>query len=422
MLRNILPASRVSPNMRIAVVCNDTRGGIQPYVALALGLQAAGHDVRAVAPIDLAPMFTSRGIPAATLTGGTADLQRVSREAAEKGIAATIQIAARRLPDFLATWTRETFDACHGVDLMTGGIGGMAVGLAVAEKLDIPFIETHLQPVGAPTTRYPGALLPGVPRWLGNAGRLASHHLSELAIWGPFRPVMASARKKILGLRGRPRPAAGPVFYAFSRHVVPVPDSDARPRHVTGYWNLAGEPGWQPSPQLHGFLSRPEPVVSIGFGSMASQDPAALTDLVTGAVRDAGVRAVVLSGWGGLSNVSSEDIFAASAMPHDWLFPRVAAIVHHGGAGTTGAALQAGVPSIVIPFTMDQPFWASRVRHLAVGPEPIPRARLTRRNLADALRAAVADDAMKRRASELGRLLRSENGVARAVSLFPASA
>jgi hypothetical protein len=295
----------------------------------------------------------------------------------------------------------------------------MVVGLSVAEKLGKPFIEAHLQPIGAPTDLYPGVLLAGVPRWLGGPGRRLSHHLTELAVWMPFRSAMNSAREKVLGLRGRPTAADGqPILYGFSRHVVPVPEDSARERHVTGYWFLPSAAS-APSPALESFLARGGTVVSIGFGSMASTDAASVTALVRDAVRSAGVRAVLLSGWGGLSApAASDDIFCADAVPHDWLFSRVTAVVHHGGAGTTGAALRAGVPAVVVPFTMDQPFWASRVAALNAGPPPIPRARLTTARLADALRRATTDEAIRASAAAIGAAIRAEDGVANAVAQF----
>ena len=406
--------------MRIAIVSNDTRGGIQPYVALGLGLRAAGHEVRAVAPSDLAAMFSEVGIPVAPLSGSIEAVLHASKGAAERGMIASMRLAGRELPTRIQAWTRETLEACEGVDVVTGGVGGMVVGLSVAEKLGKPFIETHLQPLGAPTDAYPGVLLPGVPRWLGGWGKRLSHRLTEMAVWMPFEGAMASAREKVLGLSGRPTAADGqPVLYGFSRHVVPVQPGGERPRHVTGYWTLPAGPTWSPPPALEAFLARGGPVVSLGFGSMASADPEALTALVLGAVRKAGVRAVLLAGWGGLTSLPDEsDVFSAEAVPHDWLFPRVAAVVHHGGAGTTGAALRAGVPAIVVPFTMDQPFWGSRVAALGVGPTPIPRKRLTEARLADALRQTLADEGMKARAAELGERIRAEDGIAAAVAHF----
>lgn len=408
--------------MRIAVVCNDTRGGIQPYVALALGLKRAGHDVRAVAPTDLASMFRQAGLPVAPLSGSIEEVLRNSDGAAERGALASMRLAARELPKIIHAWTKETLDACEGVDVVTGGIGGMVIGLSVAEKIGARFVETHLQPVGAPTAAYPGILLPGVPSWLGGWGRRLSHRLSESALWMSFRGPMTTARTKVLGLSGMPTAALGqPVLYGFSRHVVPLPTDSDRMRIATGYWVLPTPADWTAPPRLEAFLARSGPVVTLGFGSMASRDAEAVTRLVLGAIRRAGVRAVLVSGWGGLASVGdSDDVYFADSLPHEWLFPRVAAIVHHGGAGTTGTALRAGVPSIVVPFTMDQPFWGSRVEALGAGPKPIPRKQLTEVRLADALTRALNDAQMRTHAAAIGAALRAENGVDEAVAHFSA--
>jgi sterol 3beta-glucosyltransferase len=228
---------------------------------------------------------------------------------------------------------------------------------------------------------------------------------------------MAAARTQVLGLTGQPRPVGNlPAVYGFSRHVVPLSGAG---RHVTGYWTLPAGPAWTPPPALEAFLARGGPVASIGFGSMASSKPEHVTALALGAVRRAGVRAVLLSGWGGMASLPpNDDVFCADALPHDWLFPRMQAVVHHGGAGTTGAALQAGVPSIVVPFAADQPFWGMRVARLGVAPAPIPRKRLTEQNLADVLRRTIDDQPMAARANALGTLIRAEDGVAEAVRHF----
>lgn len=404
--------------MKIAVVSMDTRGGVQPYVALALGLSKAGHELRAIAPMDLAPMFERAGIATAALSASVEDIVR-STNATEKGALASIALSARELPKRIVTITREALAACEGVDVITGGIGGMVVARGVAEKIGARFIETHLQPVGASTDAYPGALFASVPSWMGSIGVRASHWLSEQAIWMPFEGAMRKARSEVLGLRGSAKKQnALPVLYGFSPKVVPVPASNEQRRIVTGYWFLPADAAWKPSAELDAFVNKGGPLVSIGFGSMSNEDPARITELVAGAVRSVGARAVLLSGWGGLSLRSEGDLFCADALPHDWLFARMNAVVHHGGAGTTGASLRSGAVSVVVPFTMDQPFWGSRVEALGVGPTPIPRKKLNRDNLSRALERALTDRAMQRRARELGEAIRSEDGVGNAVRVF----
>jgi sterol 3beta-glucosyltransferase len=406
--------------MRIALVSNDTRGGVQPYLALGLGLNRAGHDVRAVVPSDFAALFSNAGIPVSPLSGSTEAALRGSGGVTERGALETMRFAARELPRHLETWTRETLAACEGAELMTGGVGGMVVGLSVAERLGIPFVETHLQPIGARSSAYPGVMFPNTPPWLGPVGLRLSHHLSELVIWTPFKRVMQTMRKNVLGLTGKPGILTGhPVLYGFSPHIVNVPDTGPRARHTTGYWTLPTPADWTPPPELEAFLARGGPVAAVGFGSMSSADPKRVTELVSEALHKAGMRAVLLSGWGGLAEAGDQsDVFLADALPHDWLYPRVSAIVHHGGAGTAGAAFQSGAPSITVPFTMDQPFWGMRAAKLGTGPQPIARKRLTADNLAAALRQAVDDQGMIQRAAALGQLLRAEDGVGNAVEVF----
>lgn len=115
--------------------------------------------------------------------------------------------------------------------------------------------------------------------------------------------------------------------------------------------------------------------------------------------------------------VLADTVFRVDSIPHAWLFPRVAAVVHHGGAGTTAAGLRAGVPSIVIPFFGDQPFWGQRLAELGVGLAPIPRKQLTAERLADAIDRAVTDQSMRQRAADLGTKIRGEDGIAHAVAI-----
>ena len=210
------------------------------------------------------------------------------------------------------------------------------------------------------------------------------------------------------------------MLYGISPSVIrPPADWDAARVHLTGYWFLEPASGWQPPDALVRFLAAGSPPVYIGFGSMASRDPAATTDTVLQAVQRTGQRAILHRGWGGMH---AEDlpntVFMVDSVPHAWLFPRMAAVAHHGGAGTTAAGLASGVPSIGGPFHGDQPFWGQRVAELGAGPEPIPRRKLTVDRLARAIDAAVTDTAMRQRAAGLGARIRTEDGVACAVSLI----
>jgi sterol 3beta-glucosyltransferase len=190
---------------------------------------------------------------------------------------------------------------------------------------------------------------------------------------------------------------------------------------VTGYWWPAGPPGWQPPGPLVDFLGAGPPPVFVGFGSMTPNHER-LHEVVATAVKRAGVRAVVQSGWAGLGWAGQEragdDILVVGDLPHDWLFPRTAAVVHHAGAGTTGAGLRAGVPAVPVPVLVDQPFWADRLHHLGVAPQPLPLRELTAGTLTDALRSCLDRSAYRDRATELARRIRAEDGPAGVLSLI----
>jgi UDP:flavonoid glycosyltransferase YjiC (YdhE family) len=209
------------------------------------------------------------------------------------------------------------------------------------------------------------------------------------------------------------------MLYCYSPAVAPKPPDWSESAHVTGYWFLDHPLDWQPPADLLHFLeSGPSPIY-LGFGSMITRKPEETTRITLDALRQAGHRGVIATGWGALSQSDLPDeVFLIESVPHDWLFPRMAAVVHHGGAGTTGAGLRAGVPSIVVPFGGDQPFWARRVKALGAGPDPIPRKRLTADRLAHAIRIAVADEPMRKRATELGATIRAEDGVGNALKIF----
>jgi len=177
--------------------------------------------------------------------------------------------------------------------------------------------------------------------------------------------------------------------------------------------------GWQPPSALIDFLQSGSPPVYIGFGSMSNRNPEQTADLIIQALMRTKQRAILLSGWSGLHKSNIPDsIFMIDSVPHSWLFPRVAAVVHHGGASTTAAGLRAGVPSIVIPFFGDQPFWGQRIADLGVGAKPIPRQKLTVERLANAIQEVVTNEGIRLRAATLGKQIQTEDGIASAVEII----
>jgi sterol 3beta-glucosyltransferase len=283
---------------------------------------------------------------------------------------------------------------------------------------------------GQPATgAFPNVAFPALPlgrrynRWTHLAGNAAMQ-----ALTGRF---FNQWRRQRLGLEAMPfgswpygrlhgRPL--PILYSFSARVFPPAPEWGEQVHLAGYWTLEPPPGWQPPAGLLDFLSAGPPPVYIGFGSMNSRDPRRAAQIVQQALAQSGQRGVIAAGWGGLAveGLPAGQVFTLEAIPHAWLFPRMAAVVHHGGSGTTGAGLCAGVPSILVPHAGDQGLWARRVLELGVGPPSIPRRELTAVRLAEAITAALTDEEMQQRAAALGERLRAEDGLARAVAIIDA--
>jgi UDP:flavonoid glycosyltransferase YjiC (YdhE family) len=209
-----------------------------------------------------------------------------------------------------------------------------------------------------------------------------------------------------------------PLVFAISPVVLPRPaDWDSEHIHLPGYFFM-DDHGYEPPETLHRFLEAGDPPICVTFGSMVNRESERITRAALDAVRSTGCRAIFLTGWGERQSERRQDsTLFMEAAPHDWLFSRCRAVVHHGGAGTTAAGLRAGVPSILIPHTADQPFWGSRVAAIGAGPKPIPVKQLTSGALAAAIKQADME-IIRRRAGEIGRLIRTENGVGETVALI----
>jgi sterol 3beta-glucosyltransferase len=254
---------------------------------------------------------------------------------------------------------------------------------------------------------------------------LGAHHLLFQMVWGVMRPAINEVVRPQLGLRRYSRLGpylfrsdlhAAKVINGFSTHVLPRPADWPDSSLVTGYWFL-DEPQWRPPDALCEFLAAGPKPIYVGFGSMVSSNATRFTEVVLDAVKRSGQRAVLATGWGGLDHEGigqSERVFFVRHAPHDWLLPRVSAAVHHGGAGTTAAAVRAGIPSVIVPFYGDQPFWARCLHRKGVAPPSMDRKDLSSDAMAGALKAAQ-HPAMMQRAFELGCAVREEDGVAEAL-------
>jgi sterol 3beta-glucosyltransferase len=417
--------NRKSIIVRIVIIAPGSRGDVQPYVALGKGLKNAGHFIRFVSHKSFEALVTSYGLEFWSVDSDVRDIveSNIMREQIEQGNFLTLlgQMAKEAQREAIG-FSKGGLAAAQDMDIVLAGMGGLYIGLAVAEKLNLPLIQAYVVPF-TPTREFSSVLTPKLPVPLNRL----SHQLTRQIMWQGFRSADTLARKKVLGIPPAPlsgpynsRSAQGmPVLYGFSPSVIPPPSDWNGNTHITGYWFVDEADDWQPSSALLDFLQSSSPPVYIGFGSMSSRNPERTADLIIHALTRVKQRAVLLSGWGGLQKANIPDsIFMVDSVPHSWLFPRVAAVVHHGGASTTAAGLRAGVPSIIIPFFGDQPFWGQRIADLGVGSKPIPRKKLTVERLANAIQDVVTNEGMRQRAANLGKQIQTEDGIASSVEII----
>lgn len=415
--------------MRILISTFGVRGDVQPYLALAVGLQGAGHRVTLVTSDSFTQWIEAYGVSTRpTSFNMQAALQTPEVQAIVKGNNYLRQVrllrdAMSRSPEAQdATW-----DAIQDADLVIQSPTGTG-GLEAVSQRGIPAVFASPVPF-APTREFPSFFLGPLRYSLGKGYNYQTHKLTRRMLWSSVAAPMTRHLRQRLGLRpwrsyaemlDYGRSVGAFWLYGFSEHVIPKPADWDETQHITGYWFLDAPPDWQAPEALQRFLESGPPPVYIGFGSMSFGDPERQTRLALAALELSGQRGVLSRGWGGITpQAAPPNVFFVDDVPHTWLFPRMAAVVHHGGAGTTGAGLRAAVPNIITPFAPnDQPAWAERVAALGVGLHLPGVKKLTAEKLTDAIQLAVADSALRTRAAALGKKIRAEDGVARAIEVI----
>jgi sterol 3beta-glucosyltransferase len=413
--------------MHITIFAAGSRGDVQPCIVLGRELQRAGFNILLAAPENFAGFIQEHGLCFHPLRG---DVQQIMAsetglEFMERGSANLLQsIRAMRtmIGPVAKQMAEDALEACQGADALISLAIFATFAKTIAEVRQIPLIHVEPTPV-LPTRAFPAPGWP-VQRNLGGLHNRLSGHAMLQVLWQWYRPFVNDFRHRF----GLPSYTVAsfyqiltstPLLGAYSDKVIPHPPDWPENIHITGYWFPDSQTQWKPEAELMAFLDSGDPPVYVGFGSMAGRHPEKLAALVLEALAKSGQRGVLLTGWGGMRALSVPDsVFVVDSAPHDWLFPRMAAVVHHGGAGTTAEGLRAGIPSVILPFAVDQAFWGRRVKALGVGPEPIPFRKLTADRLAHAIQEAVTQSEIKRRAAGLGDAIRAQDGVGNAVGVI----
>jgi sterol 3beta-glucosyltransferase len=406
--------------VNVVVLTLGTRGDVQPYVALGAGLKQAGHEVTLVTAKGFDELVAGMGLRYVSLG---LDLLELARSPEGKAALRSARGALRLVRQLMPAWRQmlvDEWEAARGADAVVYHPKAFG-GYHIAEALDVPGFLALPVPALSPTRAFPTPVLP-LPNLGGPLNRL-SYGLFFRSSTAPYRHMINRWREHTLGLGPLSLLASElerdgePVtkLYCCSPHVVPVPADWDKSSVLTGYWFLNQGSGWKPLEELAAFLKEGSPPVYIGFGSTAP-DPEGSRAAALAVLKGLGLRGVLATGRSGMAGPQVIEIEEA---PHDWLFPRMSAVVHHGGAGTTAEGLRAGKPTAVIPSNLgDQLFWGRRVHALGVGPKPVPQKKLTTERLAAALRAVTENKRMRGLAEELGERLRAENGVGRGVEII----
>ncbi|KIO34033.1 glycosyltransferase family 1 protein [Tulasnella calospora MUT 4182] len=405
-----------------------SRGDIQPYIALCLGLKKEGHEVTIVTHEEYKAWVEGFGIQHRTAGGDPGALMKLSVE--HKMFSP--QFFKESLGNF-RKWLDEllvdSYDQVKaaGATVLIESPSAMA-GVHIAEALNIPYFRAFTMPWSR-TAEYPHAFI-SPPDFVAGSFNFSTYVLFDNVFWRATAPQINPWRKKHLGLPSTDLEHLAqtkiPFLYNFSQNVVPKPLDWSDTTIITGYWFLDNpDLGWKPSQSLQDFIAKAradgKPLVYIGFGSIVVENPKAMTRSIVKAVLKSDVRAILNKGWSARMASSNDnepeveippEVYEVDKIPHDWLFPQIDAALHHGGAGTTGASLRAGIPTLIKPWFGDQFFWAARVQKLGAGLR-VPS--LSSSDLAHALTKATSDRVIREKAQAVGEKVRSENGVATAI-------
>ncbi|MDZ7629772.1 MAG: glycosyltransferase [Gemmatimonadaceae bacterium] len=420
--------------MHLVIVTSGSRGDVQPYLALALRAMRAGHRVTLATHDTFQPWITAHGVAFRSLHGDPKGMLSAPganawlSDGSRSGMLRFAREFGREFSSLIDGMLSDLITATADADIIVHGAVCMAAA-QLQELRGIPVMGGWLAPL-TPTRAFPAAGLTfrqPLSSWDERRNWL-SHRVGEQLLWQPARAAVNRWRDR--QLQAAPLPVLGPfemqrspeypICYAYSPAVLPAPPDWPEWIAPTGWWYL-DEPSYQPNSTLETFLASGDAPVTIGFGSMTPQDGEWLTRVVLDACDQAECRAILLQGWGSLGSTAlPATVHVEREVPHSWLFRRSSAIVHHGGAGTTGAAVRSGAPSLVVPLGFDQQFWGSRLHTLGVAPAPIRRRELTVTSLATALRALRTDTRLRATAAALGDTVRAEDGTGVALARIEA--
>lgn len=411
--------------MRVTFVAHGTRGDVQPILALSRSMRDRGHEVTVVAGTNFGDWVSSMGlhfVPTVDMEQLMSSDEGVEWARRSQNPLAQLKSMKTILDAHAPAVVNPIIEAARHADVMVSGAMSEPFVQAIASKFGAHHVHAALQPTRV--SRDPAASLAPVRKSKPSVLNAAGGRLGQLLLWHVMKDALGELRSR-LGLpatnarRHLSDMAATPAIFGYSPLVVPKPADWGHNRTVTGYWFLDDQEEWTAPPELERFLESGDTPVYIGFGSMPDVDSGRTAKVLLEALRMTGARAVIAPAPGGDIDPADppEGVFVVRDVPHSWLFPKMRAVIHHGGAGTTAAGLRAGRPTLAVPHLADQFFWARRCHELGVGAPAIPRHELTAETLAHGLNA-LTNPALSAAASRLRARLTADDGVRRATNVL----
>jgi vancomycin aglycone glucosyltransferase len=399
--------------MRVLLAPHGTRGDVQPMLALAIALRGRGHAVSFSVPSNFLDWIRARGFDAAS---NGVDIAAEMQAPGAK--IASMRWLFDRLKDHTARMFEPIARASEGADVILGA-GAQLVTASIADWRDVPHVNVAFCPCTIPSASAPPPIVrtQTLPPWINRLLWQAGGPIAARLLRGTINRGRAA-----LGLQPIDDPLAHIaercVILAADRDLAPLGDDAPATAVSTDAWFLDESPALDP--HVEAFLALDPAPIYVGFGSMTDMGVPDLAAQAIAAARALGRGAIVAGGWGGLDRgvTPAADVLAVGALPHHAVFPRVAAVVHHGGAGTTTAAARAGVPQVILPHILDQFYWAHRVEQLGLGPRGMAVELITADILTDRLDIAIHDAAMRHRAAALGAAIATRNGTDAAVDVI----
>ncbi len=408
--------------MNYGIITIGSLGDVKPFIALGKGLQKRGHRVRITTFIKFKEFIVTNGFEFRPLAGDAVEVIRllVGEQVSSLEYFRNLE---KLLNPVKKQFLSDIEQACIGMDaILYSTLGGVA--WHVADKYGIPCFRVNFCPLD-PTSEFPAMTAPMLPFgapynrltfWLGD--RLWSHVTRKLL--NDWRVELGLDKIKPFAfpyryLHGREIPS----IYAYSSFLSHRPHEYGKEKYITGFWINDDGVDYQPDQKLVEFLATGEKPIYIGFGSAVGGNFDQALSIVLESLKRTKQRGIFSAGWGDLKDVTLPDtVMQIDYVPHEWLFERVSAVAHHGGAGTTAAAIRAKVPNIIIPFGGDQPFWGSCIYKQGLGPKPIMRKKLTADNLTAAILEATQNRNMIEQVKRVGTLICAEDGVENAITVI----